>query len=127
MTISTSDKNFFEATGRNLNEYSQMRLFNVLMDHDRITRFMNVFRAFKYNSDILKDVSFYSTYEVGDNEWWDNIAYKHYGTPYLWWVLPSFNNIVNPFESLEPGTNIKILRSNYIYGLIRDMENLSEK
>ena len=125
MTITHSTKTFKSLTGTNIGPNSQMRLFNVLVDNDRSTRFMNVFRAFIYNNQVQKDVAFFITYPVGQEEWWDNISYKFYQTPFLWWAVASFNNVVNPFEELTPGTNLKILKPRYIYSLLRDMETLS--
>jgi hypothetical protein len=36
------------------------------------------------------------------------------------------NNIQNPFEDLVPGSNIKILRGEYLYQLIKEMEAIQE-
>jgi hypothetical protein len=73
----------------------------------------------------MSNVSFFDTFEVGYEEWWDNISFKYYGTPFLWWVIPAFNNIINPFEGLTPGTNLKILKSDYIYSLLRDLDTIA--
>jgi hypothetical protein len=35
-----------------------------------------------------------------------------------------FNNVVNPFEFLEPGLQIKILRPTYIYQVIKEIKNI---
>jgi hypothetical protein len=125
MTITKSSKTFRDITGIGINQNSQMKLFSVLVDNDRVTRFLNVFRAFIYNKDVQKDVAFFLTYPVGQDEWWDNISYKFYETPFLWWTIAAFNGVVNPFEELIPGTNIQILKPRYIYSLIRDMESMS--
>jgi hypothetical protein len=125
MAITRSSKTFRELTGHRINEQSFGRMFNVLVDHDRYTRFMNIFRSYMFNSDTQEDVSYYDTYEVGQEEWWDNISVKFYGTPYLWWIIPTFNNIVNPFEGLEAGTNLKILKDSYIYILLRDLDTIA--
>jgi hypothetical protein len=71
---------------------------------------------------VTDDAVFYDSYEVGEEEWWDNISYYHYETPGFWWVVALMNNIQNPFEELEPGSNIKILRGEYLYQLIKEME-----
>lgn len=125
MTIKKSDKTFRELTGRTINNNSFARMFNILIDHDRYTKFMNIFRCYAFEEDVENDVAFFDSYEVGYDEWWDNIAVKYYGSPYLWWVIPAFNSVVNPFESLDPGTNIKILKSSYIYILLRDLDTIA--
>ena len=68
------------------------------------------------------------TYEVeGDGEaWWDNISYDVYRTPYLWWIVAIMNNITNPYEELEPGSNITILKKDYMYTLFNDIERISQ-
>jgi len=125
MTITKSDKTFRELTGHQLKEQSFGRMFNILVDHDRYTKFMNIFRSYTFNELTTIDVAFFDTYEVGNEEWWDNISVKYYKTPHLWWTIPAFNNILNPFEGLEPGTNLKILKASYIYSLLRDLDTIS--
>ena len=106
---------------------SQVKLFNILRDHDTITRFMNIWRSFKLNADVTNDVLYYEFHEVPDgDEWWENISYDYYGTPYLWWIIAMMNNVVNPFEEIKAGDFIKILRQEYIYTLTSDIENISE-
>lgn len=106
---------------------SQIKLFNILRDHDTVTRFMNIWRSFKLNDEIQEDVLYYDTYEVADgNEWWENISYDYYGTPYLWWIVALMNNVINPFEEIQAGDFIKVLRKDYLYTLFKDIEILSE-
>ena len=38
----------------------------------------------------------------------DLIANNFYGTPALWWVIASVNNIVDPLLSVPQGTSIRI-------------------
>jgi hypothetical protein len=98
MTITTTDKTFKELTGHKLKEQSFSRMFNILTDHDRYTKFMNIFHSYTFNKNIILDVAFYNTHEVGHEEWWDNLSVTYYGTPLLWWVIPAYNNVINPFE-----------------------------
>jgi len=125
MTITKSSKTFSELTNHSFDEHSFSRMFNILVDHDRYTKFLNIFHSYTFNTDLEVDVAFFNTHEVAHEEWWDNISVQYYGTPLLWWVIPAFNNITNPFEGLEPGTNLKILKSSYIYSLLRDLDTIS--
>lgn len=125
MAVTKETKSFYELTGRRLNNTSLLKLFNVLRDHDE-EPFINIFRSYGLNEDTTTDVVYYDTYEVGTNEWWDNISYQLYGTPNLWWVVALMNDVINPFEELEEGTNIKYLREEYLYGLFTDIEKLSD-
>jgi len=97
-----------------------------LTDHDKVTRFFNIFRAFTFNEQILFDSSYYTTYEVNNDDWWDNISQRFYRTPNLWWAIAELNGVVSPFEELEAGDNIKILRPEYLYVLMRDIERIAE-
>ena len=36
------------------------------------------------------------------------------------------NNVENPFEEIEAGQETKVLRENYLYQLIKEMEIISE-
>jgi hypothetical protein len=122
------DQSFFEITGIKLPTTSQLRLFNIMLDEDRSTKFMNIFKTLRINTEVLTDISSFDTYEVeGEGEaWFDNISFDVYGTPFLWWVIALFNDITNPFEELEPGSNLKILKQEHLYPLFRDIEAISE-
>ena len=124
MTVTRTNTSYYEETGKKLNNASFIKLFNILKDHDG-TKFMNIFRSFNTNDDIVNDATFYNTYEVGNDEWWDNISYNVYGTPFLWWIITLMNEVVNPFEELNDGDFIKYLREEYLYALLRDMESIS--
>jgi hypothetical protein len=49
----------------------------------------------------------------------DNISYKFYRTPELFWVLMITNDIINPFDIPE-GTTLRILPLEYVqYSILR--------
>lgn len=121
-----NEKTFNQLTGAEKSTFSILRLFNILLDSDRETKFMNIFRSYILNDDILTNVAFYDRYEVANGEFWDNISFNLYGTPYLWWILAILNNVANPFEELEEGQTIKVLRSDYIYSITKDLEKIAE-
>ena len=121
-----TDKTFFELTGNEIANISQLKLFNILLDEDRTTKFMNIFRVARVNTDVTQDTLFFDTFQVPDADFWDNISYRLYDIPQLWWILGLMNNTVNPFEELEPGDLLTVLKEQYIYNLTKDLENLSE-
>lgn len=125
MAVTKSTESFYESTGRKISNNSQLKLFNILRDHDT-TKFINIWRSFSLNDDATTNILYYDTYEVGSDAWWDNISYDIYGTPELWWVVAMMNDVVNPFEELEEGSNIKYLREDYLYVLFKDIERLSD-
>ena len=127
MAVTTyEDESFFELTGVEKNTFSFLRLFNILLDEDRETKFMNIFRSYIANEDIFSDIAFFETYEVSNGEYWDNVSYNLYKTPYLWWVIALLNNTVNPFEELEDGVQLNVLRDEYVYTLTSDLEKIAE-
>jgi hypothetical protein len=127
MPVTTyTDKTFFELTGTEKSTFSFLRLFNILLDEDRETKFLNIFRSYISNEDIYSDVSFFQTYEVSNGEYWDNVSYNLYNTPFLWWVIALLNNTVNPFEELEEGQELIVLREEYVYTLTADLEKIAE-
>jgi len=127
MAVTTyDDKTFFELTGVQKNTFSFLRLFNILLDEDRETTFLNIFRSYIANEDVFTDISFFETYEVSNGEYWDNVSFNLYGTPFLWWVIALLNNTVNPFEELENGTILNVLKDDYVYTLTSDLEKIAE-
>jgi len=126
VSVEKTNTSYFEETGIRLSNTSQLKLFPIFLDNDRETKFLNLFRSYKLNEDVQTDVVFFGSYEVSNDEFWDDIAYKLYGIPQLWWVIALINNVVNPFEELSDGDNIKILKEDYIYNLIKDLEELSD-
>lgn len=127
MTVTNyTDKSFSELTGIEKNKFSFLRLFNTLLDNDRETKFLNIFRSYIINENTLRDISFFDTYEVSNGEYWDNVSYNLYQSPFLWWVIALLNDISNPFEELEDGQQLSVLKSNYIYQIIADLEKIAE-
>jgi hypothetical protein len=93
---------------------------------DRVTEFLNIFKALKLNKDNEVNLAFFETYETENDDWWDTISYKIYGTPHLWWVVALFNEVVNPFEEMDEGLNLKILKPIFIFSLFKDMDSIRE-
>ena len=112
-----NNKSFFELTGNRISSLSKLKLFNILQDDDRETKFMNIFRVARLNTDILQNVLFFDTYEASSDEFWDNIAWEIYESPQLWWIIGLMNNTVNPFEELDPGDLLTVLKEQYIFAM----------
>jgi len=125
MTITKPNTTFYKSTGKRLSSVSSLKLYPIFLDDDRTTKFLNLFRSYRLNKDIISDVVFYDSYEVSNDEYWDDIAFNMYGIPGLWWIVALINNTVTPFEELETGDSLKVLKENYIYTLMNDLENLS--
>jgi len=44
----------------------------------------------------------------GETDFLDDLAYKYYGDPTLWWVIALANNIGKGRMSIEPGLQLRI-------------------
>lgn len=117
-------KSFSDITGISLGNISQLRLFKILKDWDG-TDFWNIWRTYSLNPDALEKSLEYEIYQVQEEDWWENISYKLYGTVNFWWLLCLINGVNNPFEELIPGTSIKIINSTYLYQLIKEIKAVS--
>ncbi len=54
----------------------------------------------------------------------DNIAYKYYNNPELFWIIMVTNNIIDPF-SIKNGDVLRILPKDYVeYNILRYNENI---
>lgn len=123
-----TDESFEELAGTTKNKFSFLRLFNTLLDEDRETKFLNIFRSYVINEDELRNLSFYETYKVSNGEHWDTISYNLYKSPYLWWIIALINKdmIKNPFEDLSDGDELTVLRDDFVYQLLSDLEKIAE-
>lgn len=109
---------------RKLPQTSMLRLYNILID-DNGDRFCNITRTYQTNPELQRQ-DIYEIYTVEEEDWWDTISFRFYETPYLWWIAPVINNITNPFETLEVGSQLKILRYSYIPQIFEDLSVIEE-
>lgn len=49
---------------------------------------------------------------------WTQLSYNAYGTMHLYWLILAFNNIENPFEKVESGTELRIPRNDVVRSII---------
>ena len=50
----------------------------------------------------------YSIYTTVNEETFDSLALKAYGNPTYFWVIANFNRILNSYEKIPPGIQVKI-------------------
>lgn len=126
MTCKATGKNFYEETGYKLSNTSQLQLFEVLKDYEDGTKLMNIFKTYEINDDVNKSILFYVSHQMSDSEFLDNTAYYYYKNPRLWWVIPLMNNILNPFEDVSAGDLLKVLKPDYVYKLIKEIQAIKD-
>lgn len=122
--IQNIDTDFYELTGIRLKSVSQLQLFNILQDESN-TQFFNIWRAYSINKRIKEEGSYFITYQVESDDWWDSIASKIYKNKNLWWIVALFNEVENPFEELIEGKTLYILKSEYLYTLLKEIKSIS--
>jgi len=124
MAIRPATKRFVDITNQRLSVSSRLNLYNILRTTENNTYFINIFRNFTI-SDIVKNNNIYfNIYYAEDEDWWDNISYKYYGTEVLWYLVCEMNNVVNPFEEIEQGQQIKVLKEGYLYNVFKNLKNI---
>lgn len=110
---------------RNLPVTSLLRVFTVVEDDDK-ERFVNVFRSYTISGGVKENSFMFEFYQVESDEFLDDISARFYGTPSLWWIIADFNDIPNPFEALEAGLTLKVLRGDYLYTVFDDLQEIGD-
>lgn len=108
-------------SGKYIHNSSFLNLFPILNDNGQYV--YNIFRPYVMNDTILNDRNFEYTV-LRNGEWWENIAYDYYSNPDLWWLLCLANNVVNPFEEIDEGGSVYMLKSQFLNLLYSDMEKV---
>ena len=121
-----TDKSFEELTLHELSNTSLLNLFNILQDTEK-NYFLNIFKAYTFNQDLIKDVVYYNTYTMDDPSWFDTASYNTYNNSKLWWFICMTNKVLNPFEEGEPGKNLKVLKSLVLPTIIRELKVIANK
>lgn len=117
MAIKIIDKEFKTISSQSLPITSRLRLFNILQMTEDNTYFMNIFRNYKIADYAKQNNIYFDLYSCEEEDWWDNISYKYYDTERLWWLVCEMNDVVNPFEEIEPGLQVKVLKEDHLYSI----------
>lgn len=119
------DKTFKKITGRRVSNTSLLNQFNILKDENGDYLF-NIWKNYKIDDEVKENEDNVSMYSVSDSDFWENIAYELYENENLWWVIAMTNDVVNPFEELTGGDQIKILKRELIYQVVKQLKRISE-
>jgi hypothetical protein len=123
--LKETDKVYRELTDIRLLTSSRLNLYNILVDKPTNVYFNNLFRSIEI-SNIMDNNNYFDIYTTEMTDWWDNISDKFYGTSTLWYLLCVMNKIINPYEEIDEGQQIKVLKKEYLYNIFRDMKNISK-
>lgn len=98
--------------------YRYENFFNVYKEDDG-TYFYNLLRGI--NIFPAKDSSVEESYVTEFNDTWYLISHKYYKTMDLWWLVCEYNQIKDPTKLPDVGTNLKLLRPEYVWPVINQL------
>lgn len=124
-TYKVTDKTFEDITNKKVKNTSYIKLFNILKDDTDY--YLNIFRFYEINETLLNDLLHFYTTEINDDDFFDLISYNTYDNSNLWWLICLTNNVINPFEEVEVGKNIKILKDFLVPYTLKEISLIAEK
>ena len=119
------NKEYRELTDQKLPTSSRLNLYDIIQDIDMVYA-INIFKTIDITDYVKNNNDFFLTHIAEEDEWWDNISYKYYQTPALWYIICIMNNILNPYEEIEKGQLIKVIRQVYLYNIFKDIRTIAE-
>ena len=78
----------------------------------------NIFVKYKLVEELTGNVRFFDLYTVKENDRWDLISNRVYGTDKLWWVIAMFNKIHDPFQELHTEDTLKIIKPIHLQEIL---------
>jgi hypothetical protein len=104
-----------------LNRFRYEKIFRVY-ETKGAHYFYSLIKKISIPTDIDETKIYYMT--VRSNLPWTMISFKAYQTIELWWLICLVNKIDNPLIYPETGTNIKILRPEYLPTIYAEIDKI---
>jgi predicted hydrolase (HD superfamily) len=106
------------------------------------TSFMNLFKNIVYDKDVNPNLSldiwdayvispfykdqlrYFQLHKISAGDTWVSLARRYYNDERLWWIIPLFNDIEDPFLVMSPDLfrdnvqQVKVLQSQYLNSLL---------
>ena len=98
-----------------LSPFNFARIFNAYTDENNFN-YYNLYNSLNIPEDIAD--SLYILHEWTPTDNWYSLSSKFYNNVELWWIILAANQIVNPFDELDAGTHIKILKSQVVSDIL---------
>lgn len=111
----------FEYTGQEtlFTKNDMENIFHAYIDPANDELYFNLCRSLNFKNLNKTAKQTYQLYTVQQNDTWNLISYKFYGTIRLWWIVCKFNGIINSVNEPEAGTNIRILNKEIVSDILR--------
>lgn len=126
MAIVKAKKSFFDVTKQRLKTSSRLNTYNIFRITETNQFFLNHFRHFEFSDDVKDNNAYWDIHIALEDEWWDNISYQFYGTSFYWYLICELNDIINPYEELVPGQQVKVLKQRFLYEIFKEISDISE-
>ena len=104
-----------------LSFYRYENFFNVYQDERTQELFYNVLRSINIFQTDNSGVQ--STYNISPGDTWQYISYKFYKTLDLWWLVCTYNQIMDPTQLPEAGTSVKLLNPEYVGYVLQELRS----
>lgn len=103
-----------------LDSFRYENLFNIYQNSSD-QYFYNLLAKVNFPDNIAKE--YYTNYRVPHTGMpYTLISYKIYNTISLWWLICSVNKITNPINFPEANTELKILKPQYVRGILQSIK-----
>ena len=126
MAIIKETRSYNELTNQYLLTSSRLNLYNILSDNISNIYFNNIFKNITISNAVKENNDYFLIHIATNDDWWDNISDEYYETPNLWYLLCTMNDVINPYEELTTGQQVKVLKQEYIYNIFKDIKRISE-
>jgi len=102
----------------NLNIYRYEKIFKLYKNADN-QYFYNIIQSVFMPEKLDKRAIFYLT--IKKDQPWTMVSFNAYQTIELWWLILLTNKIFNPFKLPVTGTTIKLIKPEYIPGILKEI------
>lgn len=103
----------------NLVDYALENIFNVYKDGDYHA--YNILKTVRIPADL--DPSTFTYVRIDGKITWTQISQLEYGTIRLWWLICVANGILNPVLLPKPGLIIKVIKPEFIQGILQSIKS----
>lgn len=106
---------------------SFLNLFKkIVYDKDQSPNYsLDIWDAYVISPFFKHELQYFQLYKITANDTWVSLAKKFYGDERLWWVIPLFNDIEDPFMVMDPNIfldditeDLKVLKMQHLNELL---------